>query len=104
MAYFAEIRDEFESLNACLIAGTDDPDGLSALMTAAPNQFDDTVCNPDDVACLFFSSGTTGQPKGIAQTHFNILSSLRDMMVSHRNRFGGKKSISALYRFLPTSG
>ncbi|WP_281985059.1 class I adenylate-forming enzyme family protein [Thalassorhabdomicrobium marinisediminis] len=85
--YFAEIRDDFPALATCLTAGTDDPDGLTALMEAAPGEFEDVVCQPDDIACLFFSSGTTGQPKGIAQTHFGILSTLRDMMVSHRTQF-----------------
>ena len=97
--YFAEIRDEFLALTTWLVAGTDDPDGLTALMSAAPEEFEDAVCNPDDVACLFFSSGTTGQPKGIAQTHFNILSSLRDMMVSHRNRFGEEIYLCAVPLF-----
>ncbi len=97
--YFAEIRDEFPALTTCLTAGTDDPDGLTALMDAAPETFEDVVCEPEDIACLFFSSGTTGQPKGIAQTHFSILSTLRDMMVSHRNRFGQEVYVCAVPLF-----
>ena len=29
--------------------------------------------NPDDVAWLFYTSGTTGRPKGVMQTHGNLL-------------------------------
>lgn len=30
-------------------------------------------CAPDDVASLFYTSGTTGRPKGVMQTHRNLL-------------------------------
>ena len=32
---------------------------------------------PDDIAAVIFSSGSTGIPKGVQLTHFNILSNLR---------------------------
>lgn len=41
-----------------------------------------------DTAALFFSSGTTGTPKAIAQSHFALSSSWRDMMVAHAARHG----------------
>jgi long-chain acyl-CoA synthetase len=44
--------------------------------------------NPHDIAALFFTSGTSGLPKGTAQTQLNQYSTLRDMMVFHRTQFG----------------
>lgn len=99
-AYFCEIRGEFPDLRACFVqGGGHGAESLQALMAAAEPSFADIVCDQSDVACLFFTSGTTGTPKGIAQTHFSVLSTLRDMMVSHRTRFGEEVYLCAVPLF-----
>lgn len=98
--YFSAIRDEFPALAHCLVADpAAGPADLGALMAAASATFEDEPVDPRDVACLFFTSGTTGSPKGTAQTHFSIVSTLRDMMVSHRNRFGREVYVCAVPLF-----
>lgn len=98
--YFAEIRQEFAHLEHCLVAtGEGSGDDLATLMARASADFEDAVCDPKDIACLFFTSGTTGTPKGAAQPHFAIASTLRDMMVSHRNRFGSEVYVCAVPLF-----
>lgn len=99
--YFSEIRNEFAGLSACFVAGggVTAAEDLDALMREAAGTFDDAACDFGDVASLFFTSGTTGTPKGTAQTHFNVVSTLRDMMVSHRTRFAEEVYLCAVPLF-----
>jgi long-chain acyl-CoA synthetase len=99
--YFAEIRDEFAGLRTCLVAGgpAQGAIDLDARCAAALDTFADADVDPSDVAAIFFTSGTTGTPKGTAQSHFNQCSSLRDMMVAHGTRYGTETYLCAVPLF-----
>ncbi len=56
-----------------------------SLLGASPDLVDERVgaITKDDVALIVYTSGTTGQPKGVPLTHDNVLASLRagDLLV-----------------------
>lgn len=49
---------------------------LEALLRAQPDRFDAVATQPDELALLHFTSGTTGQPKGVMHVHAAILTHL----------------------------
>lgn len=45
--------------------------------------FEATECDIDDTAVVFFSSGTTGLPKGVCASHYGLISQQRYLMLGH---------------------
>jgi acetyl-CoA synthetase len=72
----AGIREALPELRHVLVAGGDAPDGtldLGELMAAAPERFRIGPTDPQDMALLHFTSGTTGTPKGAIHVHEAIV-------------------------------
>ena len=72
---------------------------LRALMADADDRFALVHSDPESVATLFFTSGTTGAPKGIQQSHRSVFSTVRDMEVYNRFRAGREVLLSVLPMF-----
>jgi long-chain acyl-CoA synthetase len=60
-------RERLPALREIFVVGQGEPDAAGA---AAPMAIEDRC--PDDLAWLFYTSGTTGQPKGVMQTQRNL--------------------------------
>ncbi len=73
----AAIRESLPGLKHVLVTGGGSvPEGtlpLEELMAAAPAAFEIPPTDPEDMALLHFTSGTTGRPKGAVHVHEAVL-------------------------------
>ena len=86
-----------EKLLALLLASTVPQNLLRKAIGAAPGK-----CNVDDLATVIFSSGSTGDPKGVMLTHYNIGSNIQQ--VSQVFMLDGRDKILGILPFFHSFG
>ncbi|MGH8064966.1 MAG: fatty acid--CoA ligase [Candidatus Entotheonellia bacterium] len=82
----AEIRDQLPALRHCIFTGDGPPPAgfhsYEQLLDAASADFPPTPVVPEDLAALFYTSGTTGHPKGVMLSHANLLANAYHILAS----------------------
>ncbi len=73
--HLAAIRRSLKSVERFVAVGTGEPGdlGFEAVQEGRPATPPDVTIQPDDLAWLFYTSGTTGRPKGAMLTHRTLL-------------------------------
>ena len=79
------VRQKPEMLNGAKLVGVrleDYPDDVTpwSEVIAAGGDLPDVTVDPDSDACIFYTSGTTGFPKGAQLTHRGCVSNLMNML------------------------
>ena len=71
LARFADFREEFPDMKVAAVRVDDVPDWATpwSEVLAAEPVLPEVEINADDDACIFYTSGTTGNPKGAQLTH-----------------------------------
>src|SRR4051812_42478629 len=87
----ADQLDECPDLEHVFLIGADPSDFPAADKTGKLHRFDELTTNPspqvptdaideDDYAVIFYTSGTTGRPKGAISTHRSMIANLQNTM------------------------
>jgi fatty-acyl-CoA synthase len=89
------IENDIPKVQTMFFVGTNCPkfaEGYESLASSQPRNAPDIVINDEDDAAIYFSSGTTGFPKGVMLTHHNI--------VNNGKCIGDRMDLSTADRFL----
>ncbi len=97
---FNRIADDLGSLRVIVTEAPADADLRGALRweTRSENRFEYRSLSRDDVACIVYSSGTAGTPKGCMLTHANYLSQAEQL-----GRMYPMKPGECFFSILPTN-
>lgn len=72
----APIRGDLPNLKHVIVIGDKTPEGtlnFAELMQSASDEFEVCVTDPEDMALVHFTSGTTGKPKGAVHVHEAVI-------------------------------
>ena len=77
----AQVRSDSPEVAHWITVDDSEEDGYEVLATSGPAVAPDVAPGPDELAWLFYTSGTTGAPKGAMETHRNLLTMTQHMLI-----------------------
>jgi fatty-acyl-CoA synthase/long-chain acyl-CoA synthetase len=78
-----EIREDLPNLEHIIVWNEDDPERgvpFSELMKSDPEAFKGEEVSPEDIACILYTSGTTGLPKGVVYSQHIALEQVKSFL------------------------
>ncbi|HKI75273.1 MAG TPA: class I adenylate-forming enzyme family protein [Pseudomonadales bacterium] len=78
---FTAIKDGADDITIVGVRLNDYPEGVIPFseLTASPGTLPEVSFDPDDDACIFYTSGTTGRPKGAQLTHRGCVANVMNL-------------------------
>ena len=78
---FHHLRDKFPDIKVIGVRLTNDYGYATPIkdIFAGGGELPETAVDPDDDACIFYTSGTTGHPKGAQQTHRGCVANVMNL-------------------------
>src|SRR5205085_6453799 len=81
-----QVRPQLETVEHFISISDAPADGYlsyEALLTDASPEYSAPLIDGDELLGLFYTSGTTGEPKGVMLTHNNIIANVRHVEASY---------------------
>ncbi len=81
LSIFGEVSDRFPNMQLVAVRTEESPSGATSWVDAIAvgGELPEATIDPDSEACIFYTSGTTGRPKGAQLTHRGCVANIMNV-------------------------